>query len=90
VRGSFRYSVGRLLARTMQSYLDTDVLVAAFRSDAGASRQVQALLILPVGRPGSSRWHRPHITNGDLANAANVTPFTASRLISQWQLAASR
>ena len=26
-----------------------------------------------------------HITNEDLANAANVTPFTASRLISEWQ-----
>jgi CRP-like cAMP-binding protein len=26
-----------------------------------------------------------HITNEELANAANVTPFTASRLISQWQ-----
>ena len=26
-----------------------------------------------------------HITNEDLANAANVTPFTASRLISAWQ-----
>jgi CRP/FNR family transcriptional regulator, nitrogen oxide reductase regulator len=25
------------------------------------------------------------ITNEDLANAANVTPFTASRLISEWQ-----
>jgi CRP/FNR family transcriptional regulator, nitrogen oxide reductase regulator len=25
------------------------------------------------------------ITNDELANAANVTPFTASRLISQWQ-----
>jgi len=25
------------------------------------------------------------ITNDDLANAANVTPFTASRLISEWQ-----
>ena len=26
-----------------------------------------------------------HITNEDLADAANVTPFTASRLISEWQ-----
>jgi CRP-like cAMP-binding protein len=26
-----------------------------------------------------------HITNEELANAANVTPFTASRLISAWQ-----
>jgi CRP-like cAMP-binding protein len=26
-----------------------------------------------------------NITNEDLANAANVTPFTASRLISEWQ-----
>jgi CRP/FNR family transcriptional regulator, nitrogen oxide reductase regulator len=26
-----------------------------------------------------------HITNEDLASAANVTPFTASRLISEWQ-----
>jgi CRP/FNR family transcriptional regulator, nitrogen oxide reductase regulator len=26
-----------------------------------------------------------HITNEDLANAANVTPFTASRLMSEWQ-----
>jgi CRP-like cAMP-binding protein len=26
-----------------------------------------------------------HITNEDLANAANVTAFTASRLISEWQ-----
>lgn len=26
-----------------------------------------------------------HITNEELANAANVTPFTASRLISEWQ-----
>jgi CRP-like cAMP-binding protein len=26
-----------------------------------------------------------HITNEDLANAANVTSFTASRLISEWQ-----
>ena len=26
-----------------------------------------------------------HITNEDLANAANVTPFTASRLINEWQ-----
>jgi CRP-like cAMP-binding protein len=25
-----------------------------------------------------------HITNEDLANAANVTRFTASRLISEW------
>ena len=25
------------------------------------------------------------ITNEELANAANVTPFTASRLISEWQ-----
>jgi len=25
------------------------------------------------------------ITNEDLANAANVTPFTASRLMSKWQ-----
>jgi len=26
-----------------------------------------------------------HITNEELANAANVTPFTVSRLISEWQ-----
>ena len=26
-----------------------------------------------------------HITNEDLANAASVTPFTASRLMSEWQ-----
>jgi CRP/FNR family transcriptional regulator, nitrogen oxide reductase regulator len=26
-----------------------------------------------------------HITNEELANAANVSPFTASRLISEWQ-----
>ena len=26
-----------------------------------------------------------HLTNEDLANAANVTPFAVSRLISQWQ-----
>ena len=26
-----------------------------------------------------------HVTNEELANAANVTPFTASRLISEWQ-----
>ena len=26
-----------------------------------------------------------HITNEELANAARVTPFTASRLISEWQ-----
>ena len=26
-----------------------------------------------------------HITNEELANAANVTPFTTSRLISEWQ-----
>jgi CRP/FNR family transcriptional regulator, nitrogen oxide reductase regulator len=26
-----------------------------------------------------------HITNEELANAANVTPFTASRLIAEWQ-----
>jgi CRP-like cAMP-binding protein len=25
------------------------------------------------------------ITNEELANAANVTPFTASRLLSEWQ-----
>jgi len=25
------------------------------------------------------------ITNEDLANAANITPFTASRLLSGWQ-----
>jgi len=25
------------------------------------------------------------VTNEELAEAANVTPFTASRLISQWQ-----
>jgi CRP-like cAMP-binding protein len=26
-----------------------------------------------------------HLTNEELANAANVTPFAVSRLISQWQ-----
>ena len=26
-----------------------------------------------------------HVSNEDLANAANVTPFTASRLLSDWQ-----
>jgi CRP/FNR family transcriptional regulator, nitrogen oxide reductase regulator len=49
-------------------------------------RVAQTLVALArsVGQEGSGGIAL-HITNEDLANAANVTPFTASRLISEWQ-----
>jgi CRP-like cAMP-binding protein len=45
---------------------------------------VLASLSIGVGRkvPGGIELH---LGNEELANAANVTPFTASRLLSQWQ-----
>ena len=52
------------------------------------ARQRVAQLLVTLARsvgqevPGGIELH---ITNEDLANAANVTPFTASRLISGWQ-----
>jgi CRP-like cAMP-binding protein len=53
-----------------------------------AARQRVAQALVTVARsigqeaPGGIALH---ITNEELANAANVTPFTASRLISEWQ-----
>lgn len=46
--------------------------------------QVLVTLARTIGKktPGGIALH---ITNEELSNAANVTPFTASRLISQWQ-----
>jgi CRP/FNR family transcriptional regulator, nitrogen oxide reductase regulator len=46
--------------------------------------QVLVTLARTIGKkaPGGIALH---ITNEELANAANVTPFTASRLISEWQ-----
>jgi CRP-like cAMP-binding protein len=45
--------------------------------------QVLVTLARTIGKevPGGIALH---ITNGELANAANVTPFTASRLMSGW------
>lgn len=53
-----------------------------------AARQRVAQTLVTLAR--SVGQHAPdgialHITNEELANAANVTPFTASRLISEWQ-----
>jgi CRP/FNR family transcriptional regulator, nitrogen oxide reductase regulator len=46
--------------------------------------QVLVTLARTIGKkaPGGIALH---ITNEELANAANVTPFTASRLINEWQ-----
>jgi CRP-like cAMP-binding protein len=46
--------------------------------------QVLVTLARTIGKkaPGGIALH---ITNEELANAANVTPFTVSRLISEWQ-----
>jgi CRP/FNR family transcriptional regulator, nitrogen oxide reductase regulator len=52
------------------------------------ARQRVAQVLVTLGRTVGERVSHGielHITNEDLANAANVTHFTASRLISEWQ-----
>lgn len=46
--------------------------------------QVLVLLARTIGHKAHSGT-TIQVTNEELANAANVTPFTASRLISEWQ-----
>jgi CRP-like cAMP-binding protein len=58
----------------------------ALISKTASERLAQVLLSLAEGIghkvPGGIQLD---ITNEQLANAANITPFTASRLLSEWQ-----
>ena len=58
----------------------------ALISNTARERLAQVLLTLAqgIGHKVSSGV-RLDITNEQLANAANITPFTASRLLSEWQ-----
>ena len=69
----------------MAGYLDW--AIAAYIGLACHSarlRLAQALLNLAHESGGSSRGAELDVTNEELASAANVTPFTASRLLSEW------
>jgi CRP-like cAMP-binding protein len=46
--------------------------------------QVLVTLVRTIGRETRGAVAL-YLTNGELANAANVTPFAVSRMISQWQ-----
>ena len=58
---------------------------AALVSETAQQRLANVLTRLAdsIGRPVAEGTEL-QVTNEELANAANITPFTASRLLSQW------
>ena len=71
-------------------YLDLYIAAhAALVSDTAQQRlaSVLARLADAIGTPAAAGGTELQVTNEELASAANITPFTASRLLSEWRAA---